>query len=96
MTAAPTSIGSQRAPLSMTVPWRQPSATETLPASTSNTRPVTPGRVGRAEPRHERGHVVGRHGVEGVGSSGLAMSPAKTCSVMRVRAAGAMALAVMP
>ena len=30
------------------------------------------------------------------GSSGAAMVVAKTCSVMRVRAAGAMALAVMP
>ena len=42
MTAAPTSMGSQRAPLSMTRPWCQPSATDTFPASTSKTRPVTP------------------------------------------------------
>src|SRR6478752_9617446 len=40
--ATPTASGSHRAPRSMRGPCCQPSATEIMPPSTSNTRPVTP------------------------------------------------------
>ena len=63
-TAAPSSAGSQRAPLSTCGPCCQPSATEILPPSTSNTRPVTSARLGAAEPHDERRHVAGVVGVE--------------------------------
>ena len=48
---APTSAGSQRAPLSRLGPCCQPSATEIMPPSTSNTRPVTSGRLRRCRAR---------------------------------------------
>ena len=89
-------MGSQRAPLSITRPWCQPSATDTLPASTSNTRPVIPAESG--DPSHTtRGATFsGAISSKASGSSGAAMVAANTCSVMRVRAAGAMALTVTP
>ena len=60
-TVAPSSDGSQRAPLSSCGPCCQPSATEMMPPSTSNTRPVTLARLGAAEPYDERRHVARDH-----------------------------------
>ena len=61
---SPTSAGSQRAPLSTCGPCCQPSATEIMPPSTSNTRPVTSRDVGAAEPHDERRDVRGIVDVE--------------------------------
>ena len=62
-TVGPSSAGSQRAPLSTADPCCQPSATETFPASTSNTRPVT-SPTALTEPHDQRRHVLRRHRVE--------------------------------
>ena len=94
-TAAPTSAGSQRAPLSMTVPWRHPSAIDTLPPSTSNTLPVTPALS--ADPSQATsGATFSGAMASKLPSAGTAIISAKGPSVMRVRAAGAMAFAVTP
>ncbi|SKS84936.1 Uncharacterised protein [Mycobacteroides abscessus subsp. abscessus] len=76
-------------------PCAQPSATRMMPASTSNTLPVTSRDSGL--PSHTTsGETFSGAIASNAPSSGLAMVSAKTASVIRVRAAGAMAFTVMP
>ena len=66
-----------------------------MPPSTSNTRPVT--SLDCADPSHTtRGATFSGAMASKAPASGAAMVSANTASVIRVRAAGAMALAVTP
>jgi hypothetical protein len=66
-----------------------------LPPSISNTRPVT--RRESTEPSHTtNGETLAGSIASNSPSAGAAIVSANTPSVMRVRAAGAMALAVTP
>ncbi len=95
-TASPTSAGSHRAPLSTDGPWCQPSATPILPPSTSNIAPVTSVDSRRPQPlRPGATRCRGPWRRTGPPSTAAIMS-VNTPSVMRVRAAGQMALAVIP
>src|SRR5699024_342437 len=97
-TTEPSSAGSHLAPLSSDAARCQPSHTVTLPPSTSKTRPVTSPEA--SEPSHTTsGETLAGSMASKEPSSGGAIweampSPAEV--VIRVRAAGAIALAVMP
>ena len=66
-----------------------------MPPSTSNTRPVTSAEA--SEPSHATsGDTLAGSMASNAPSSGVAIISANASSVMRVRAAGAMALAVTP
>ncbi len=94
-TTGPSAAGSQRAPLSTVGPCCQPSATPMRPASTSKTRPVTAADSG--EPNQTTsGDTFSGAMASQLPSVGAAMVSANTSAVMRVRAAGASALAVTP
>src|SRR6478609_4019029 len=94
-TTGPISLGSHRAPLSSRGPCCQPSATERIPPSTSKTRPVTP--ADSIDPSQTTSGATFSGAItSNASSSGSAMVSANTASVMRVRAAGAIAFAVTP
>lgn len=76
-------------------PGRQPSITVIRPASASKTRPVTPSLA--AEPSHTTsGDTFSGAIASNSPSPGAAIVSANVCSVIRVRAAGAIALTWTP
>jgi hypothetical protein len=93
-TTGPSSPGSQRDPLSTSGPCCQPSAARMMPPSTSNTRPVT--SADSTLPSHTTSGEMFSGAMASNPSSGLAIISAKTVSVIRVRAEGAIALTVTP
>ena len=93
-TAGPTALGSHRAPRSTLRSCCQPSAIEIMPPSTSNTRPVT--SAASALPSHTTSGEMLAGSFASKPASGACMRSANTASVIRVRAAGAIAFAVTP
>src|SRR5271166_1718221 len=94
LTTGPNSAGSHLAPLSICGPCAQPSAMRILPPSTSNTFPV----ISRdsALPSQTTSGEMFSGAMESKSSSCVAIISAKTVSVIRVRADGAIALTVTP
>ena len=78
----------------MPAPVRQPSPTLSLPPAISKTWPVT--SRDSALPSQTTSGATFSGAIASKPLAGFAIMSAKTVSVMRVRAAGAMALAVMP
>src|SRR5262252_2557463 len=93
-TAAPTSPGSKAPSCWSAGPWRQPSATPNRPPITSKTRPVTP--FDSALASHTTTGETFSGAMTSKPRSGRFIASGKRSSVIRVRAAGAMALAVTP
>src|SRR4051794_4084214 len=93
-TTAPSSLGDHRAPLSTRGPCCHPSATLTTPPSTSNTRPVT--SRDSVEPSQTTSGETLSGAIASNPLSGAFIMSGIATSVIRVRAAGAMALTVTP
>src|SRR6185437_114784 len=93
-TTGPNSAGSHRAPLSICGPWAQPSATRILPPSTSKTWPVT-SRDSLLPNQTTKGEMFSG-AIASKSSPWVDIMSAKTVSVIRVRADGAIALTVTP
>ena len=93
-TTPPISSGSKRAPLSYSGPVRQPSASESLPPAISKVQPVTPFDSALASQTTSGDTFAGS--IASKPDSGAFIMSAKTPSVMRVRADGAIAFEVIP
>src|SRR5215472_1291517 len=93
-TAGPTSAASKAPSCWTTGPWRHPSAIPSRPPMTSKTRPVTPLDSTLASQTTTGETFSGA--MTSKPRSGRFIASGKRCSVIRVRAAGAMALAVTP
>lgn len=90
----PASAGVHRAPRSAVGPGRQPSITVIRPPSASNTRPVTPAEA--SAPSHTTSGDTFSGAIASNAPAVSAMVSAKARSVIRVRAAGAIALTWTP
>src|SRR5215813_752606 len=91
---APTSSGSKAPSCWTKGPWRHPSAIPSRPPMTSKTRPVTP--LDRALASQTTTGETFSGAIASKPCSGGFIASGKRSSVMRVRAAGAIALAVTP